>query len=159
MSMHYLNGQETALVKLGFMGLSPDGLKHIGLRAAGGAAAGAGAGAIAGGEGNRMSGALAGGALGGLSAGGLSAGNKLMGRAKAQQALGSMGNASSGSALARRPAGVARQTYNADIEQVLRQMQQVEHGITPAGRPGTMLGGAVAGALPGMVGGRMQRDE
>ena len=158
MSMHYLNGQETALVKLGFMGLSPDGLKHIGLRAAGGAAAGAGAGAIAGGEGNRMSGALAGGALGGLSAGGLSAGNKLMGRAKAQQALGSMGNASSGSALARRSAGAAPHN-TADIEQVLRQMQQVEHGITPAGRPGTMLGGAVAGALPGMVGGRMQRDE
>lgn len=166
MSMHYLNGQETALMKLGFMGLSPDQLKHIALRAGGGAAAGAGAGAIAGGEDHRMSGALAGGALGGLAAGGLSAGNKLRGMAAGrgvnegvkqimdlppEHLEQGMRGLLSDPEVMKRIQDVRNQEHAAQ--------QAVQQGISAGGMPRTMGGGAAAGVLPGMIGGRMQRDD
>ena len=72
MSMHYLNGQETALIKLGFMGMTPEQLKLIAAQTGMGAVGGGAAGALMAGEGNRLEGGLAGAAAGGFLAGGAS---------------------------------------------------------------------------------------
>ena len=161
-SIYYLNGQESALIKLGFMGFDPNAMKHIGLRAAGGAAAGAGIGAMAGGEDNRMSGALAGGALGGLAAGGASMARKAP-LAMAQRGLDEgltelrgMGPAAEmiGHGIAANDPEVMR-----NVQAIRNNQHRIQQGVTGAGMGRTMAGGAAMGAIPAMAAGRMTRDE
>jgi hypothetical protein len=160
------SGEDKTASKLAFLGLNPDQLKHIALRAGGGAAAGAGAGAIAGGEDHRLSGALAGGALGGLTAGGLSAGHKLHGMAASRGV-----NEGVKQIMDLPPEhleqGMRGLLNNPEVVKRIQDVRNQEHaaqqavqqGISAGGMPRTMGGGAAAGVLPGMVGGRMQRDE
>jgi hypothetical protein len=153
-SIHYLNGQESALVKLGFMGFDPAAMKHIGMRAAGGAAAGAGIGAIAGGEDNRMSGALAGGAMGGLAAGGASLTNKALMRSGTNKLDAAIRNTPGTLPFDQSPEDNMRM-----IQHLRNNPSRIAAGITGAGAGRTMAGGAAMGALPAMAAGRMTRDE
>jgi len=161
-SIYYLNGQESALIKLGFMGFDPSAMKHIGLRAAGGAAAGAGIGAMAGGEDNRMSGALAGGAMGGLAAGGASMARKAplaMGQRHLDEGLSGLKDLGSFNE------DIGHRVLSADpdamrnIQAIRNNQHRIQQGVTDAGMGRTMAGGAAMGAVPAMAAGRMTRDE
>jgi hypothetical protein len=161
-SIYYLNGQESALIKLGFMGFDPSAMKHIGLRAAGGAAAGAGIGAMAGGEDNRMSGALAGGAMGGLAAGGASMARKapLAARQRSlDEGLAQLRDMGPFSETIATGVAAANPDIMRNIQAIRNNQHRIQQGITGSGMGKTMAGGAAMGAIPAMAAGRMTRDE
>jgi hypothetical protein len=142
-SIHYLNGQESALVKLGFMGLNPEQWQHAGLRAAGGGAAGAGIGALAADDNEGLQGALAGGLAGAVGAGGASA---------------------LGKGLELRPGLASMDKLMVGMKPNMDKMRAAEaariaEGISGARREGTMVGGAAMGAFPAVMAGRATRDE
>lgn len=139
-SIHYLNGQESALVKLGFMGLNPEQWQHAGLRALGGGAAGAGIGAMAADNNEGLQGAMLGGLAGAAGAGGASVLAKNL-------ELGQMRDALLKGPLRR----------GAPLK--AREAARVSDGISGAGAGGTMAGGAAMGALPAILAGRATRDE
>lgn len=138
-SIHYLNGQESALVKLGFMGLNPEQWQHAGLRAAGGGAAGAGIGALAADDNDGLQGAMLGGLAGAAGAGGASVLGKNLEIGPALAALAGVKRPHMGMAGAHEAARIA-------------------DGISGAGAGGTMAGGAAMGALPAILAGRSTRD-
>lgn len=141
-SIHYVNGQEAALVKLGFMGLTPEQWQHTGLRAAGGGAAGAGIGALAANDDEGLQGAMLGGLAGAAGAGGASVLGKNMGLRQVPTALSGL------------LTGVKPNMGGAAATEAAR----IADGISGAGAGSTMAGGAAMGALPAILAGRATRD-
>jgi hypothetical protein len=142
-SIHYLNGREAALVKLGFMGLNPEQWQHAGLRAAGGGAAGAGIGALAADDNDGLQGAMLGGLAGAVGAGGASALGKGLELRPGLQSWDSLLGGQRPGMPKIREADAAR----------------IAEGLTGAGAGGTMAGGAAMGALPAIMAGRSTRNE
>lgn len=139
-SMFYLNGQEAALVKLGFMGLTPKQWQHTGLRATGGGAAGAGIGALAADDNEGMHGALRGGLAGAAGAGGISYLKKLL---------------ASGLNPMRKRIKIRPEDW--DRKKMLEAMR-VNDGLKGSAIGQTVTGGAAMGAIPAILAGRATRD-